>query len=225
MPSHLPACVPLPVDIAFECSYQRIVKSLTGNDSALALGMKRGPWPRRAGVVGLLQPEKRFCLCCSEMQWKHKMHLPTHHPPTLPPSLPPSLPSCRRPCSPLTTLAHPPLAQGPTAPGPGPACAHSSRQTASCSLFLPPPCSCAFNACCFFWFSRDYSRDYPSSHVTTRSGPIDVPATLTLHDANLPVCYQEALDWRKRKKGGCSFVLFKLSAQFNRAVMVPGIAQ
>ena len=39
---------------------------------------------------------------------------------------------------------------------------------------------------------------------------IDVPATPTLPDANL--CYQEALDWRKWTKGGCSFHL--LSAQF-----------
>ena len=44
-----------------------------------------------------------------------------------------------------------------------------------------------------------------SGHVTTRSTP-------TLPDANLR--YQEAFDWRKWTKGGCSFLLLSESAQF-----------
>ena len=45
---------------------------------------------------------------------------------------------------------------------------------------------------------------------------IDVPTTRTLsYDC---ICCQEALDWRKWTKGGCSFPF--LSAQFDRQVMV-----
>ena len=47
---------------------------------------------------------------------------------------------------------------------------------------------------------KQWSHDYP----------IDVPATPTLPNANLR--YQEALDWSKWTKGGCSFLL--LSTQF-----------